>query len=381
MKAQHLKNPFQFGTVVREDNFCNRVEELKLLKSYILDGYSVWLYSPRRYGKSSLIKKVFKEVSGVKTLYFDLYNIHSIEDFCNKYSSLLIRELFDKRLQIKELTSRVSQYLSNLYPVVSFDETGSLSLSLQKKDIGKQSDIETILQIPSKIGQLTKTQICIAFDEFQEIDRIDPFLKNWMRSVFQYQEGVSYVFLGSQQSLMEAIFSDIKSPFYEFALKMKINPISGEDFSPFIKRKFLDSGLEIDSSTIDDILSKSEGYPHFVQYFASVVFNMLRNGEDQYQSGFSDLWMERIIQGQSDIFQAIYDQLSRIQRLLLRALSRMEPDEEIYSESSRKKYSLPGSSSLLSAIESLMKKSLIIKTSTSYKILNPVFKVWVNQLG
>ena len=96
------------------------------------------------------------------------------------------------------------------------------SFSLQVDEISQQTDVETILNIPQQISNETAKPICIAFDEFQEIERIEPFLINWMRSAFQQHENISYIFLGSQQLLMEMIFTSHHSPFYEFAIKMQI---------------------------------------------------------------------------------------------------------------------------------------------------------------
>ncbi|NOZ47939.1 MAG: hypothetical protein GXO79_14345 [Chlorobi bacterium] len=47
-----MVNPFVFGRIVDNDEFCNRKEELKLLENYISNSYSVWLFAPRKYGKS-----------------------------------------------------------------------------------------------------------------------------------------------------------------------------------------------------------------------------------------------------------------------------------------------------------------------------------------
>ena len=99
------KNPFQFGKIVTNENFCNRIKEINDLSNYISDGYSVWLYSPRRFGKSSLLLKVFNKIRRSKTIYFDLYNIQSIDDFSRKYSKILAKELFDWKQDIKILTN------------------------------------------------------------------------------------------------------------------------------------------------------------------------------------------------------------------------------------------------------------------------------------
>jgi len=148
----HIYNPFQFGTIVSGENFCNREEELSSLKSYIRDGYSVWLYSPRRYGKSSLIQKAFSEIEGVKTIYFDLYNVKSLDDFSKKYAALIAQNLFSWKQEIKKLTDKFSQYFKNLAPVVSFDQSGAPSFTLNVGQIAQQVDVETILNIPQQIS-------------------------------------------------------------------------------------------------------------------------------------------------------------------------------------------------------------------------------------
>jgi len=371
-----IKNPFQFGKIVSAQNFCNRVQEIKELKSHIKNGYSVWLFAPRRYGKSSLLHKVFEETKYVKTIYFDLYNIQSLDDFCRKYSKLLAKELFDWKQDIKTLTGKFGQYFKNLYPKVSFDETGSPSFSLEQQNIQSQSDIETILNIPDVIAKKTKKKICIAFDEFQEIERIDKFIINWMRSAFQNQQNVSYIFLGSKQSMMRTIFSSVNSPFYEFAVKMDIKPISNNDLSDFIKNKFKLAGLTIKENTINNILLKSGGHPHFTQYFSSVVFDHIRNGANQDSKDFTKNWLDTIINSQSMIFQNIYDQLNKNQRKVLIALADVQ-NSELFSNETRQQFKLPTSSSLNTTIKSLINKDLINKEGKNYKIINPVLKEWI----
>ena len=373
----HLRNPFHYGGVVKGDSFCNRKEEISLLETYIKDRYSVWLYSPRRYGKSSLIQKVFNDTKNIKTIYLDLYNVKSLDDFCKKYASALAKNLFSWNQEIGKLTRTFTDHFKNLHPTVSFDESGNPTFSLEKGEIRDQPDVETILNIPHKISQKLKTPICIAFDEFQEIRRIEPFLINWMRSAFQHHENISYIFLGSQQSLMEFIFASDQSPFYEFAAKMHIDPIRKEEWISFIDNKFKEKGLVISQDNIDLILQKSEGHPHFTQYFASVVFDMIRNGVDQTREDFTNSWMSKIVGGQSVVFQGIYDQLTNVQRSVLGTLAHLQQGEELYSSVIRDKYKLPASSSITTSLKSLSRKGLVLKKDHVHQIVNPIFKEWL----
>ena len=378
-KKNVFYNPFRFGVVVDDSAFCNRVEEIAFLKSQIINGYSTWLFSPRRFGKTSLVEKVFRETRDTKCLYFDLYNISSKDDFCRRYSNIIAKELFNWKEDINKLTRDLSEAFKRLYPVISFDESGNPSFSMNLNKIEEQEDIETILDVPNRIAQKTQQRICIAFDEFQEINRIDSFMLHWMRSSFQRHRNISYIFLGSKQSLMEHIFSSPQAPFYEFAVKMNLSVIEREELYSFIHERFNNASVPIQDKTIHTILDKSENQPHFTQYFASVVFDLVKAGADQGDEDFTAVWMNKIIHSQGDIFQDMYDQLTNSQRAALQAISRLG-EEGIYSEEARTKFGLPVSSSLNEALKTLQKKGMIYKVEHSFRIANPVFKEWVINL-
>lgn len=376
-----MKNPFRFGQLVKGENFCNRLTEIEEIKKTIANGYSLWIYSPRRFGKTSLISKVFEQLPDIKTVYIDLYNIESLSAFAERYSQAVLKELLDWRKGIKSIGKKVSGFFKSVVPKISFDTMGNPSISFEPQVIEKKSDIESILDIPEKIASQQEYQLCIAFDEFQEVNRIEPFLINWMRSAFQKHQHTSYVFLGSKQSLMETIFADTNSPFYEFGVKKPIGEIRPQDWEVFLREKFEKTGLEVTDNTIEMIIKKSGGHPHFTQYFASVVWEFLLEGSDQNDPGFTHAWMNRIIAGQSIIFQNQFDQLNKNQRRVIVAIASLGSQDQLFSESCRKRYRLPGSSTLTAAINSLLKKELIHKKNGTYTIVNPVLKEWLLQFS
>ena len=379
MKLQS-PNPFQYGVVIDDTAFCNRKEEIAYLKSQINNGYSTWLFSPRRFGKTSLIEKVFRELNDSICIYIDLYNIKSKDDFCRKYSKVIAKALFNWKDDIMRLTTSLSEAFNKLSPTISFDEFGNSSFSLNVQKIEKQEDIETILEIPYRISSKTSKKVCIAFDEFQEIRRIDPFLLNWMRSSFQRHKNISYIFSGSKLSLMEDIFSSAQSPFYEFAAKMNLSIISRDELFTFVEDNFTKHGLSVETHTVDKILEKSECQPHFTQYFASIVFDLVKAGIDQNIDNFHDSWMQKIIIPQSDVFQDIYDQLTNSQRAALQAIAKLD-EPGIFAEETRTKFGLPVSSSLNEVLKALQKKGLVYKAQDIYKITNPIFKEWLFSLN
>ena len=105
-----MLNPFKYGKVVDKEDFCNRERELQNLKNSIRNDQSVWLYSPRRYGKTSLLLKAFDEIDSVKVVYFDLYNIFDITDFAHQFSKTISRELFDWKDDIRNLAKKIGRY-------------------------------------------------------------------------------------------------------------------------------------------------------------------------------------------------------------------------------------------------------------------------------
>jgi len=160
---------------------------------------------------------------------------------------------------------------------------------------------------------------------------------------------------------------------------MNLSVISREELHLFIKQNFIKNGLLINDQTTNVILDRSECQPHYTQYFASVVFDLIIAGYNQDNEDFSSLWMEKIILSQSDVFRDIFDQLTNSQRLTLQAISEHN-EAGIFSEATRTQYNLPVSSSLSEVLKALQKKGLTYKSEDHYEITNPVFKAWLLML-
>ena len=160
---------------------------------------------------------------------------------------------------------------------------------------------------------------------------------------------------------------------------MNIDPIGHEDWVEFISNKFSQTGLEIYPSTIEKILEVSKGHPHYTQYFSSVVWNYISEGEDQNSPEFHQQWLEQIINAQSDIFQNIIDQLTTNQRIVLKALASAEK-VQLYAKSTSDKFNFPSDSTLNESVKGLMKKEIITKNNGFYQIVNPILREWLKSI-
>ena len=180
---------------------------------------------------------------------------------------------------------------------------------------------------------------------------------------------------------MESIFVDSNSPLYEYGFKMNINPISHDELSKYIRKRFAATNLKILDKNIDVILKKSDCHPHFTQFFSSIVWELIIEGIDQNRKDFTHKWLNKIIRSQSIIFQNIYDQLSNNQRIALKAIALMQDGDELFSARIRDTYKLPVSSTLTISLKGLIKKGIIHKSGKIYRYNNPVFKEWILQIN
>ena len=98
-------NPFQFGGLVDDPYFINRSRELSDIKTSLVHGQNLMIYAPRRYGKTSLIKKVAREMesNGHPVIYLDFFRIFSKARFVELFAqSILTKKTggFEKALYL-----------------------------------------------------------------------------------------------------------------------------------------------------------------------------------------------------------------------------------------------------------------------------------------
>ena len=210
-----ISNPFKFGKEVSGDQFYDREDAFGKLYLKLAGGScNVVMYAPRRYGKTSLVKKVFArlEDEGIPTVSIDLNKIANIEKFCEQYALALCR-LAGKGQMI---ANRISTYLSHLNPTFSFGGEAILSVKLGYGMKMNETSVSSVLDLAEKIAaEVVGGPIAVAFDEFQEIERLSPDLplEGIFRSCIQAHQNVRYVFLGSKTHMLKRMFGEKSRPF------------------------------------------------------------------------------------------------------------------------------------------------------------------------
>ena len=187
-----MKKPFIYGKFVEGDNFTDRITETHRLKKDFENGVNVIIISPRRMGKTSLVKKVQREIddSVVKVVYMDIYDCRSEYDFYNKFAASLLKQTANRSEQIIE---NVKNFLVRLTPKISFSNDTINDVSISLGITPQNYSPEEILELPQIISRKIQKHIVVCIDEFQQIGEFQDSLsvQKRMRSVWQLQNNVS----------------------------------------------------------------------------------------------------------------------------------------------------------------------------------------------
>lgn len=351
-----MNNPFKFGSVVDEPYFTDRINELAYIKHSMNSANHIVLISPRRFGKTSLVKKAIKEINR-PSIFINLQMAVSVENL----ASLLLKEIFKLRPfeKVKHLMTHF-----RVIPTISTNPfSDAVDVSFQPS-LDTTAILEDAFALLEKVSSPTK-RIITVFDEFQEIMGIEKGLDKRLRAIMQEQQNINYIFLGSQESMMTQIFERKKSPFYHFGMLMHLDKIPYDDFMQYITQRL---PLKDDTQAKDiakDILNTTLCHPYFTQQLASQVWEILT---------YTDV--------KEDIVKEAVEQLTIIHDLDFERLwmNFNKTDKYILLNLAHKKQpsstrSLP-TSTIYSSVKRLMQMGYIIKTN-EYEIEDPFFRNWL----
>lgn len=375
MKKQ-INKSFVYGISVSGDNFTDRIKETKRLKMDFENGLNVVLISPRRMGKTSLIKKVQQSVDTeiIHTIYMDIYDCRSEYDFYNKFAESILKQTSNKADVFLE---RVKNFLTRLTPKVSFNIDPNSDFSVSLGITPKEYKPEEILQLPELIAKQMGKHLVICIDEFQQVAEWQDSLQvqKRMRGVWQHQEHVSYCIFGSKQHMMNKLFQNKRMPFYQFGEPNYLQPIPTEDWLPFIQRKFSDKGLVISEQHVKIICDVVQNQSSYVQQLA---WNVMLNTEqevtlDCIQEGINDLLTQC-----TPLFMEQIGSLTGYQMNFLRAILSGQHNQ-FTSQTVLSTYQLGTKSNISRMQEVLLEKDFIISTQEGIFLSDPVMELWLKK--
>lgn len=370
-----VENPFLLTDYISPEYFCDREQETASLLSALKNGRNITLRSPRRIGKTGLIKNAFyhiqQENKEIACFYIDLMSTKCLADFVRYFGEKIIGEL-DTPVQKAE--NFVAHFFRSCKIFLSTD-----TLSGQPKigiDFEPTEQQHTLQQIFDYIKQ--SDRLCyIAFDEFQQIaeypeDNIEALL----RTHIQQCPNARFIFSGSKQHLLSEMFSSPKRPFYRSTEKMGLDILDRSKYYEFAKCFFAQKNIILEEKSFDKVLGFADGVTWHAQYLLNRLYEVCV--EEVKEQDVTEA-MQYILSRENNDYQRIVAGLTKNQTDLLRAIARdrcvAEPTAKEFIQRNR----LGASSSIFRALQYLLNNEIVYKDEKGYIVYDRFLGQWLRE--
>ena len=372
-----MKSPFQYGTIVDKECFVNRVEERKQLKELLGSGINVMLISPRRWGKSSLVKVAMDELmhedKRTKVCFIDAFSIKTEAEFYRTFAKEVISctsSTLEKRLD------DIKQFLKGISPSITLKSDATDSLSFDLKFDLKEEDILDILDLPERIASAKNIRLIVCIDEFQQLALLPGYksMEGKMRSVWQKQSCTTYCFYGSKRHMMMDIFNNSANPFYRFGQVLFLSKIKKEEWIPFIVDAFRKTDkriTEMQANRLCDVVKCHSWYLQQLCYFiwSGTVYEVT---DEIVQRR-----IRQLVDTNMPMFMNDMENLTAAQTAMLRAIA--DGECQLNAMEVVKKYELGSAQTITRNKRMLVERDFIEKDEKGFSFSDPVFELWFRQ--
>ncbi|HLG38513.1 MAG TPA: ATP-binding protein [Chitinophagaceae bacterium] len=367
-----MEAPFLYGKTVTEDAFTNRSADIKRLTGNLQNHINTILISPRRWGKSSLVKKVTTDIKtrNTRIIMLDLMSIRNEEEFYKVLATETIKATSNK---LTEWIETGREFLKHLTPKISLgtNPLQDFDISFEWKELEK--NYKEILNLPQKIAKKKKLHLIICIDEFQNCEsfRESKFFQKRLRTEWQHHHQVTYCLYGSRQHMMTELFEKQSNPFYKFGDVLYLPKISRNDWISFIQEQFRSTKKNIVEGMANLIAAMVQDHSYYVQQLSYLVWIATSKTvtSEIIMTAVDDLLAQNAI-----LYTRETENLTNIQFNFLKALA-----EGVHTGLSSKevvnKYQLGTSANVLKIKKVLIQKELIDDQAGIY-FLDPVYELW-----
>lgn len=374
-----MPNPFLIETLPPDSPFCDRHDEIARLQSCAESGTNIVLFSPRRYGKTSLAVRVQDMLAkqGYVTVYCQLFGVDSVSDAVSRMARSVLGAIH-ARESLLEKGKRFLAYFRSFRPVFKPTEDG---ISVTVEPASSESPLELLEHMLGEVGTFAATsgyRVNIVLDEFQEITRMKESaqVEGLVRGTIQGQKA-SYFFLGSRRGILLAMFSDRKRPFFQSAIHLELPPLPLPDAADFLRKLFAKEGKDCSREICKEIVLRAKQHPYYTQRLAREVYELTKeriSPEDVTKA------LETVIDTERYAFEAVLSRLTLPQVRVVRTLAAF-PTREMLSGEFVGRCGLPASS-IQFARDRLKTEDIIWQEEKglTWNVVDPVFAMWLERL-
>jgi uncharacterized protein len=365
-------NPFRYGQIVKEDDFCHRPELEKKLASEIRRGQNLYIQGERRTGKTSLIFETVRKLRRHRIIYIDLLETKTSDGF--------IKRMVTGAVSIEQsssLLNKIIQKLAYLRPVVSMDPISGLPTLTLDASVQLQPDsIPGILDLISSYRLKTRPLV-VVIDEFQDILNLSNAgeVLAQLRSKIQFQSDIPFLFSGSIRNKMDTLFNDPDSAFFKSALPIEVGNLDKELFQTFISEKFSTGKRRISTSVQDQIFEICFNVAGDIQQFCGALWETTAHG-DSISEEKIPVALQRIFAHETKGYETILKIVTGQQLKFLTGLARTDgfaPTSSVFL----KQAGIPQASSAQAILKRLLDLKILFYYEKEYRFVNPFFRAWL----
>ncbi|MBR0180260.1 MAG: ATP-binding protein [Prevotella sp.] len=371
-----LGNPFVYQGYVSPEYFCDRTEETEELIANLRNGRNTTLISPRRIGKTGLIRNAFYRIKETDKdaicIYIDIFATKNQHDFVQQLGTAIAQHVMSHQ---QKALKRLLEFFGSWRPVFSADPlTGMPTVSVS---IEPSQSIMTLKGIFDFFEQ-SRQKVYIAIDEFQQITYYpEQGLEAQLRSYIQFAPNIKFIFSGSKQHLMAQMFQSPDRPFYQSTASMGLAPLHEEIYYDFAKHFFEAKRGSISREVFSATYERFNGITQNLQQILNRLYEVERHVDSEHQVKEA---IRHIVNRNSMQYEALVGFLTDNQLSLLKAIAKKDYVASPQANDFIKQYDLPSASSVKTALTVLQDKDLVYRDTKGYWVYDRFFDLWLKQL-
>ena len=375
-----MENPFKYGGVVRGPYFADRRSELKELKREMVNLNHVFLVSPRRFGKTCLLLNLVEKLMHAKMActYIDLNAFPDIRSFASALATLTTEALETNKDKLLKMFSGFQK----LRPKVTVEPDGTISAGLELA-VEEKDSLSALLEgirHTEKLAVKKRKKLVVIIDEFSDIEKYNgQSIEKAIRSEIQKQTHISYIFSGSEESVMLSMIRDHRRAFYKLGRIMELGPIERSAYTKFISGWLNKGSFTINNDNLQRVFEIGNDVPYNIQRLCNVMWDYARETE-AINTPLIEKLPVIIAQQDSPHYEMLWRSASQPQKMLLIALSK-DPTAKPFSRDFQLKHGIGPSSSIKASFDSLIKKGILFKTlQGSYYFVDRFMPYWIDYI-
>lgn len=376
-----MDNPFYITGIIPEPYFCDREKETSWMVRTLENKAHILLSSPRRMGKTQLIRHVFAQKSikdNYHTFYTDIYPTTSLNEFVLFLSKEIYSVLVPKG---KTVLNRFLAGLHSLAGSFGYDPVSNTpTFNIKLGDI--HSPELTLEEIFSYLEQADKPCI-FAIDEFQQIANYpEKNIEATLRAHIQKMNNCLFIYAGSNRHILENMFNSAAKPFYNSAEQIYLDSISKNIYTAFAEEVFKKNARTIAPEAASLAYDLFEGHTYYVH---NVLHNAFAYIDTEKTIDEADILqtLNDILEDKGRTFASVMNQLNYQQKETLVAIAKEGKTSGVTSVAFVKKHALKSPSSVQFAISILLEKQLITYQNEGrtkvYSIADKFLEMWIRR--